>query len=160
MFSSAFTILVGLLLVRLALQIVVNYVNVHAMSQFEIALKRRIFKTLIGKEYLSVSSFHSGELLNRINSDVSVIVGGIITILPAAALFITSIIGAFFVLYKIDSTLAIIILCVGPVVAVGARIYSGKYKEMHKKCQEYDGKTKSFMLTTSGTFLLGEKNDS
>ena len=111
-FSSAFTILVGLLLVRLALQIVVNYVNVHAMSQFEIALKRRIFKTLIGKEYLSVSSFHSGELLNRINSDVSVIVGGIITILPAAALFITSIIGAFFVLYKIDSTLAIIILCV------------------------------------------------
>lgn len=153
-FSSAFTILVGLLLVRLALQIVVNYVNVHAMSQFEIALKRRIFKTLIGKEYLSVSSFHSGELLNRINSDVSVIVGGIITILPAAALFITSIIGAFFVLYKIDSTLAIIILCVGPVVAVGARIYSGKYKEMHKKCQEYDGKTKSFMLEILQNLLV------
>ena len=153
-FSSAFAILVGLLLVRLALQIVVNYVNVHAMSQFEIALKRRIFKTLIGKEYLSVSSFHSGELLNRINSDVSVIVGGIITILPAAALFITSIIGAFFVLYKIDSTLAIIILCVGPVVAVGARIYSGKYKEMHKKCQEYDGKTKSFMLEILQNLLV------
>ena len=153
-FSSAFAILIGLLLVRLALQIVSNYVNVHAMSQFEIALKRRIFKTLIRKEYLSVSSYHSGELLNRINSDVSVVVSGIITILPAAALFITSIVGAFFVLYKIDSTLAIIILCVGPVVAVGARIYSGKYKEMHKKCQEYDGKTKSFMLEILQNLLV------
>lgn len=153
-FSNAFAILIGLLLVRLVLQIIANYVNVHAMSQFEIALKRRIFKTLVGKEYFSVSSFHTGELLNRINSDVSIIVNGIITILPAAALFITSIIGAFFVLYNIDSTLAVIILCIGPVVAVGARIYSGKYKQMHKKCQEYDGKTKSFMLEILQNLLV------
>ena len=85
---------------------------------------------------------------------MSVIVNGIIAILPSAALFITSIIGAFYVLYGIDSTLAIIILCIGPVVAVGARIYSAKYKEMHKKCQEYDGKTKSFMLEILQNLLV------
>ena len=155
-FSSVFIILIGLLVFRLLLQIISNYVNVHASSQLEIALKRRIFKTLIAKDYLSVSKFHSGELLNRINSDVSVIVGGIIAILPSAALFLTSIIGAFFVLYNIDSTLAIIILCIGPVVAVGARIYSAKYKVMHKKCQEYDGKTKSFMLEILQNLLVGK----
>jgi len=153
-FSTFFTILVGLLLFRLFLQIIANYTTVHASSRLEIALKRRIFKVLIGKDYLSVSKFHSGELLNRINSDVSVIVGGIIAILPSAALFLTSIIGAFFVLYNIDSTLAIIILCIGPVVAVGARIYSAKYKVMHKKCQEYDGKTKSFMLEILQNLLV------
>ncbi len=153
-FGKAFGILIGLLVFRLLLQIIANYVNVHAASKFEIALKRRIFKVLIGKDYLSVSKIHSGELLNRINSDVSVIVNGIIAILPSAALFITSIIGAFCVLYKIDSTLAIIILCIGPVVAVGARIYSAKYKVMHKKCQEYDGKTKSFMLEILQNLLV------
>lgn len=153
-FSKVFGILIGLLVFRLVLQIIANYVNVHAASKFEIALKRRIFKVLIGKDYLSVSKIHSGELLNRINSDVSVIVNGIIAILPSAALFITSIIGAFYVLYGIDSTLAIIILCIGPVVAVGARIYSAKYKEMHKKCQEYDGKTKSFMLEILQNLLV------
>ena len=131
-FSSVFLVLIALLLIRLVLQIFGNYLNVHSASKFEIALKRHIFNTLIGKDYLSVSKFHSGELLNRINSDVSVIVGGIISILPSAALFLTSIIGAFFVLYNIDSVLAIIILCIGPVVAVGARIYSSKYKVMHK----------------------------
>lgn len=153
-FSTVFGFLVFLLLIRLVLQIIVNYVNVHASSRFEIALKRHVFNTLIGKEYLSVTKFHSGELLNRINSDVSVIVGGIIAILPSAALFLTSIIGAFVVLYKIDSTLAIIILCIGPLVAVGARIYSAKYKVMHKKCQEYDGKIKSFMLEILQNLLV------
>lgn len=153
-FGRAFGVLVGLLLFRLVLQIISNYVTVHASSKFEIALKRRIFKVLIGKDYLSVSKIHSGELLNRINSDVSVIVNGIIAILPSAALFISSIVGAFCVLYSIDSTLAIIILCIGPVVAVGARLYSSKYKVMHKKCQEYDGKTKSFMLEILQNLLV------
>ncbi|MBQ7986560.1 MAG: ABC transporter ATP-binding protein [Clostridia bacterium] len=153
-FGVAFGILVGLLLFRLVLQIIANYINVHASSRFEINLKRHIFKTLIEKDYLSVAKYHSGELLNRIDSDVSVIVNGIIAIVPSAALFLTSIIGAFFVLYNIDATLAVIILCIGPLVAVGARIYSAKFKVMHKKCQEYDGKTKSFMLEILQNLLV------
>lgn len=150
----AFTVLVILLLLRLVIQIAINYINVHACSRFEISLKRNLFKTLINKEYLSVTKFHSGELLNRINSDVSVIVNGIIDIVPSAALFLTSIAGAFAVLYRIDSTLALIILCVGPLVGIGARLYSAKYKVMHKKCQEYDGKTKSFMLEILQNLLV------
>lgn len=152
--ASAFVVLLSLILIRLIIQIIVNYLNVHTASKFEIALKRHLFKTLINKDYLSVTKYHSGELLNRINSDVAVVVNGIITILPTAAMLITSIIGAFYVLYKIDSTLAIIILCIGPVFAIGARIYSTKYKKMHKLCQEYDGKTKSFMLEILQNLLV------
>lgn len=152
--SAAFLTLVVLLVVRLIMQIMVNYLNVHACSRFEISLKRHIFSILLKKDYLSVAGFHSGELMNRIDSDVSVIVNGIIDILPYAVMFLTSIIGAFFVLYKIDGTLALIILCIGPVVGVGARIYSAKYKKMHKLCQEYDGKTKSFMLEILQNLLV------
>ncbi len=150
----AFIVLVVLLLVRLVLQIAVNYLNVHASSRLEISLKRNLFNSLIGKDYLTVTKYHSGELLNRINSDVSVIVSGIIAIVPSAALFLTSIIGAFCVLYSIDNTLALIILCIGPVVGIGARLYSAKYKVMHKLCQEYDGKTKSFMLEILQNLLV------
>lgn len=152
--SSAFFMLIFLLVLRLAMQIAMSYTEVHACSRLEIALKRRLFKVLINKDYLSVMQYHSGELLNRINGDVSVIVNGIIAIVPSAALFMTSIVGAFYVLYNIDSLLALIILCVGPCVAVGARLYSRKYKVMHKKCQECDGKTKSFMLEILQNLLV------
>lgn len=143
-----------LLLVQLTMQIGVNFMNVHASSRLEISLKRRVFATLMQKQYLSVAKYHSGELLNRISSDVSVIVNGIIGIIPSGALFITSIIGGFFYLWKIDSLLAIIILSVGPFVAVGARLYSSKYKVLHKKCQEADGDTKSFMLEILQNLLV------
>lgn len=152
--SSAFLVLVLLLVSRLVVQIAINYLNVHANFKMELSLKRHLFKTLINKDYLSVAKYHSGELLNRINTDVSSIVSGVITLLPAAALFMTSIVGAFCVLYKIDHTLALIILCVGPLVAIGARLYSAKFKVMHKKCRECDGRAKSFMLEILQNLLV------
>ena len=151
---SACLYLVGLLLVRLFLQISINYANVHANSRFEIELKRHVFKTLINKDYLAVSQFHSGELLNRINSDVSVIVNGIVTIIPAFALFATSLVGGFWMLFGIDRFLALLILAVGPLVFLGARVYSKRYKVLHKDCQEAEGKTKSFMLEILQNILV------
>lgn len=153
MFETAM-FLAALLGLRLIIQISVNFLNVHASSRLEISLKRHVFKLLINKDYLSVAKYHSGELLNRLNSDVSVIVNGIITILPSAAIFITSIVGAFVYLFTIDKFLAVIILAVGPMVAVGARLYSRRYKALHKSCQQADGKTKSFMLEILQNLLV------
>ncbi|MBQ7793003.1 MAG: ABC transporter ATP-binding protein [Clostridia bacterium] len=152
--TRASLVLVLLLAIQLSLQIGINFMNVHAMSRFEISLKRYVFKKMMDKEYLSVARYHSGELLNRLNSDVNVIVNGIIGIIPSAALFITSIIGGFVMLLNIDRTLALIILAVGPLVGIGARLYSTQYKKLHKKCQAADGETKSFMLEILQNLLV------
>lgn len=153
-FSDSLIRIVVLLLLMLVIQISINFLNVHANSRFEISLKNNIFKKLLDKDYLSVSKYHSGELLNRINSDVNIIVSGIITIIPKLALFLTSVIGAFIYLYRIDSFLALVILAVGPFVLVGARLYSKAFKKLHKECQQADGKTKSFMLEILQNILV------
>ncbi len=153
-FSDSLIRIVVLLLLMLIIQISINFLNVHANSRFEISLKNNMFKKLLDKDYLSVSKYHSGELLNRINSDVNIIVSGIITIIPKLALFLTSVIGAFIYLYKIDSFLALVILAVGPFVLIGARLYSKVFKKLHKECQTADGKTKSFMLEILQNILV------
>lgn len=153
-FTDACVRIAVLLGVMLIIQIGINFVNVHASSTLEISLKNGIFKRILSKDYLSVSVYHSGELLTRINSDVSVIVSGIITILPKFTLFFTSIVGAFIYLYRIDSFLALIILAVGPLVLIGARLYSKKYKKLHKDCQAADGKTSSFMIEMLQNLLV------
>lgn len=146
--------IVVMLALMLLVQVAINFINVHASSRFEISLKNHVFKKLLTKDYLSVSEYHSGELLNRINSDVNVIVSGIVTIIPKAALFLTSIIGAFVLLFGIDRFLALAILAVGPFVLIGARLYSRRYKALHKECQSADGKTKSFMLEMLQNLLV------
>lgn len=153
-FFEACIRIVFFLLLMLLVQIIINFVNVHASSKFEIGLKNHVFKTLLGKDYLSVTKYHSGELLNRINQDISTIVSGIITIIPKFFLFATSIVGAFVYLYLIDKFLALAVLAVGPFVLIGARLYSKKYKELHKECREAEGKTSSFMLEILQNLLV------
>lgn len=153
-FRNAVLLLLCLLGLQLVLQIGINFLQVHASARLEISLKQKIFRRLIRKEYLAVSKFHSGELLNRLNSDISVIVNGIVTVIPAAVLFLTSIVGGFIMLYSIDRVLAGLILAIGPFVLIGARLYSRRYKALHKKCQEADGKTKSFMLEILQNLLV------
>ena len=153
-FTDSLIKIVVLLLFMLIIQISINFINVHANSRFEITLKNNIFRRLLDKDYLSVSKYHSGELLNRINSDVNIIVSGILTIIPKLALFLTSVVGAFIYLYRIDSFLALVILAVGPFVLIGARLYSKAFKKLHKECQTADGKTKSFMLEILQNILV------
>ncbi len=153
-FLSACIRIAVFLLLMLCIQIAVNFLNVHASTRLEMGLKNNIFRFLLKKDYLSVSEYHSGELLNRINSDVSVIVSGILTIVPKLALFVTSIVGGFIYLYRIDSLLALVILAVGPFVLVGARLYSRKYKKLHKECQTADGRTSSFILEMLQNLLV------
>lgn len=153
-FISACVGIVIFLVLRLLISIAINFINVHGSSKFEISLKDYIFRLLLEKDYLSVAAFHSGELLNRINNDVNVIVSGIITIIPQFAMFFTSIVGAFICLYRMDSTLALIILAIGPFVMIGARLYSRKYKILHKRTQEANGRTNSFMLEILQNLLV------
>ncbi len=137
--------LVVLLLLQLLIQVSISFINVHANTKMEIDMKRNIFKSLISRDFLSISKYHSGELLNRLTSDVSVIASGIITIIPSAALLLSTLIGAFCYLYFLDSFFALLILCVGPLILISSRFYSKKYKQLHKDCQDADGKVRSFM---------------
>lgn len=137
--------LIVLLIVQLAIQISISFINVHANTKMEIDMKRNIFQKLITRDFLSISKYHSGELLNRLTSDVSVIVSGVITIIPSAALLLTTLVGSFCYLYSLDSFFALLILCIGPFILVSARLYSKKYKVLHKDCQLADGKVRSFM---------------
>lgn len=153
-FGHAAFLLIILLLGQLGMQLVVKLLQTHISSRLEISMKQRIFRSLIGKKYLAIADYHSGELLNRLNSDISTVVNAIVTVAPSAVLFITLIIGGFSMLYSIDRTLALIILAIGPLVAAGARLYSAKYKLLHKKCQAADGKTKSYMLEILQNLLV------
>lgn len=146
--------LVILLCIQLVLQIAVNFINVKANVKLDIELKRSVFRTLISKDYMSVSKYHSGELLNRLTSDISLIISGIISVVPNLCLLLTSLIGGFVILFNLDRQFAIFILVVGPTLLTVGKLYSRRFKQLHKDCQEADGKVRSFMQEALQNILV------
>lgn len=147
---NLFLIIIG----QIILQSITSNINIRANGILTLNMKKNIFNHLLQNDWQSVSAYHSGDLLNRINSDVSVVVAGVIGILPTFLSLVTKLVASFWVLFSLDPTFAAFILILGPMVIVFARIYSKKMKIYHKKCQEADGKISSFMQESIQNLLM------
>ena len=63
-------ILAGLIGLQAILNIVSSNIRVRVSGKLEMELKRRMFATILRKPYLEISGIHSGEIMNRLTSDV------------------------------------------------------------------------------------------
>lgn len=139
-------VLLVLVVVQVAIQSYYSVLATKTTAKFSMRLKKNIFKTVLTKDYSNITKYHTGELLNRINNDGSVIVSGVLNILPNVISLIARIVFSFATLFILDMRFALICLVVGPIILILTRIYSKKMKSLHKKCMETDGKTRSFMM--------------
>ena len=147
-------ILLALVAFQIFLQAVYSVLNVKISAKYSIRLKKNIFNTILKKDYSNVTKYHTGELLNRINNDVGVIVSSVVNIIPNVISLITRIVLSFYTLFVLDRFFAAICLIAGPIILIFTRIYSKKMKSLHKKCMETDGRTRSFMMECIQNLLV------
>ncbi len=153
-FVKSIMVLVVFIIAQIVLQAVNSNVSIRITGKLMVRLKENIFRTLLGRDYKSVSNYHSGDLLNRINSDVNVVVTGVVDIAPSLLSFVTRLVAAFVAMFRLEPMFSCVFLAVGPVVLFASRIYSRKMKFYHKKCQECDGKISSFMQEAVQNILM------
>ena len=137
-------ILISLTIAQLVIRIISKVLTFNVSSKLEISIKQDIFDNIIRKKYNEISSIHTGELLNRITSDVSVLVSSIISIVPNMVYFIVKLVGVFVVLFAIDKTFSLVFIFGGALMFVVVLLFKSKMKTLHKAVQESDGKTRSF----------------
>lgn len=138
-------LLFGLVIIQIVLNCVDVMLKAFTSGKMTIYFRNYLFSRVAGKKYAKVSLYHSGDLLNRFTSDVDVIIGSIIGILPSISSMIAKIVGGISALLVLDSQIALIILLLGLSVPTLGRFINRKFKELHKSCQETEGKSRSFM---------------
>ncbi len=146
--------LIAYLIIQLVLQIV--YVRIHIMvsGKLSMALRSELFYKLLSKDYGQVSKIHSGEILNRLVSDVSLLAEKTTEIIPNVVALVSTVLFSFIALYKLDSKFALFCLVFGPIVLIAAYIYKKKIKTLHLQCRESDGKVRSHLQETIQNFIV------
>ena len=143
-----------LLLICLLINSLVSFLDNWLSAHLERKIKTGIFSRLLKKDYLSLNEYHTGDILNRLDSDVNTVISGVVSIIPAFMIFFTLIVGGMILLYNITPELTYFIMILAPVMAIFARIYSVKYKKIHKSVQKRDSKAKSFILEAMQNILV------
>lgn len=121
--------------------------------------KQRMLHGLLHGAYSAVSSYHSGELLNRLNSDVSKVNEGILTVVPSAAAMVTRLVAAVAVLGALDARLAVVIMLLGGIVILATGMMRQRLKELNKQVGEHDGKVSGFLQEAMEKLLMVQAMD-
>lgn len=140
----------GLMLFAIVItQILLSGINTilrsYTDAKLMISFRNRLFFKISKRSYSQISKYHSGDLLNRLSSDIEVVISGVVGIIPSITSMIAKIVGGISALIILDKRIAIIILVLGLTVPAFGRILNKKFKVIHKECQISEGNTRSFL---------------
>ena len=138
-------VLIGIIVLQAVLNILNANLQIRVVTKFEMNLRQNLFQLLLEKQYAQIKQIHSGEILNRFTSDIDIIVSGMVNLIPQVISILTKLIAGLAVLFMMDWKFTLVILLVGILVVLSSRLYSRKFKYLHKEVQSTNGKVRSFL---------------
>lgn len=139
---------------RLFLRIFAQSLTIKVQASMEMQMRTSLFNKILSKKYDRINSYHSGELMNRMTSDIKIVTDGITTIVPNMLYFITQFVGAFAVLIIFDWKFTMVFIVAGIVISAVTLLFRGKLKSLHKEVQETDGRVRSFFQEAIESILV------
>lgn len=137
--------LCGIVALQAVFNIISSNLRIRVSGKLEIAMKQSLFSVVLNRNYSDITQYHSGELINRLTSDVEIIVNGIVTLIPQTVSLGTKLVAGLTVLFLLDYKFAAAISLFGLASAFFSRFYSKKYKQLHKEVQRTNGIVRAFM---------------
>ena len=137
-----------LILVSFALSIsavwVRNILGIRAQNRMQQQLLDRILRS----EWGGQEKRHSGDVLNRLETDVNTVVGFLTETIPNTLSVLALFIGAFLYLYSMDRVLALLIVAIIPVFVAFSKVYVGRMRQLTRQVRNSDSEVQSVLQET------------
>ena len=118
-----------------------NYYGVRAQNR----MQRRMLGHILHSEFQGRNSMHSGDVINRLESDVNTVVNFVAETIPNAVSVFCLFVGAFVYLYSLDNRLAIIIVIMFPLFLLVSKIYVSRMRELSRDVRNSDSMVQSLL---------------
>ena len=138
-------LLAGVIVAQLFLRLVINSMQERIRARFALDLRKSMLDSIFSAHYRNILRFHSGELSNRMFSDVQVVSNGVATISPSFVSMIMQLVFAIAVLSLISPPMVALFAAAALVSFVLARTLRGRLKALHKTVQEKEGAVRVFL---------------
>lgn len=137
--------LVGVIVSQLVLRLAINGTQERIRARFALELRKSMLDSIFAARYGNVLRFHSGELSNRMFSDVQVVSNGVSTIIPSFVSMIAQLVFAIAVLALISPPMVALFAGAALLSFALARTLRGRLKALHRAVQEKEGAVRVFL---------------
>lgn len=151
---SAAVILGGIILSQIALRLVGQAVEAHIGAKLNLRMRNSIFSSVLKKDYSAATAYHTGDILNRINQDTSIVSKGVLALIPSVLALLVGLVYALYSLTRLDRNFAFIFLFGGILLVLVISAFRKVLKSTHKRVQETESKVRSFFQESLGSLLM------
>ena len=138
-------VLAGVIIAQLVLRLAINSTQERIRARFALELRKSLLGSIFAARFGNVLRFHSGELSNRMFSDVQVVSNGVATIIPSFVSMLMQLVFAIAVLALISPPMVALFATAALLSFVLARTLRGRLKALHKTVQEKEGAVRVFL---------------
>ena len=138
-------VLAGVIIAQLVLRLAINSTQERIRARFALELRKSMLDSIFAARFGNVLRFHSGELSNRMFSDVQVVSNGAATIIPSFVSMLMQLVFAIAVLALISPPMVALFAAAALLSFVLARTLRGRLKALHKTVQEKEGAVRVFL---------------
>jgi ABC-type multidrug transport system fused ATPase/permease subunit len=141
---SAASVVISLAIFQIFLTAGANWVSTRISIRVINEVREDIFKKIIATRWESLVGYHSGDIINRLEGDVSTISNGIIGFIPNLITRLAQFIGAFAIILYHDPTMAIFAFFSAPVLMITGRPLMKIMRKHNEKMRDINGRILGF----------------
>ena len=127
-----------------------NILGIKAQNR----MQQRMLDRILRSEWHGKEKRHSGDIINRLESDVNTVVNFLTETMPNTLSVLAMFFGAFFYLFSMDKFLAIAIVIMLPIFLGFSRIYIGQMRRLTRLVRDSDSKVQSVLQETVQNRML------
>ena len=143
-----------LILFQLTMSAISRWLSELSRATFENLFKERLMHNILRKDFGRVAAVHSGEWLNRLTSDTTVVANNYTEIIPGFAGMAVKMLSALVMLIVLDLRFALIVIPLGLVLGLLTFAFRKSMKKFHKRVQEKDGALRVFLQERIGSLTV------
>lgn len=151
-FALLMAIMIGSTIFSLVISSFLSRITMKLSIDINNAIQADIFDKIIDSDWLALSRYSNGDVLNRFNSDVGTVSGNAISWLPTIIIAVYHFIATFFVILHYDVVMALLAFASAPFLMLSSHYLISKQREYNKKVREMSSKMMSFEVETFYNF--------
>lgn len=141
-------IAVGSVVFNLTFNSLINRISTRLSIYINNDIQADIFDKIMDAEWLEISKYRYGDILNRFNGDVSTVSSNAISWLPTIIIAIYNFIATFAVIWHYDKIMALLAFASAPFMLFMSRYLLKKQREFGQKVREMNSKLMTFEVET------------
>lgn len=146
--AHAFLLIAVLMASRILLSLSSRWIRAILGVKAQNSMCKHILDHLLRSRWSKVKAYHTGNLTNRTQRDVNDVVHFVTEVVPSFITTCTQFAGAFFFLFYMDHTLALIIVCLIPFFVLSSKLYIRKVRELSHKARETESTIQAVIQET------------